>query len=60
MDKKRFFRDLDKFYFNSEKIEIIYQSTETKKINIEKKEKIITFVGKLNRSKDMIYLELQS
>ena len=49
--KKRFFRDLDKFYFNSEKIKIIYQSTETKNINLKKKEKIITFVGKLNRSK---------
>ena len=49
--KKRFFVGLDNFYFNSEKIEVIYQSTNRKKININKKEKIITFVGKLNKSK---------
>ena len=49
--KKRFFIGLDNFYHNSEKIEVIYQSTSRKKINIKKKEKIITFVGKLNRSK---------
>ncbi len=49
--KKRFFFGLDNFYFNSEKIEVIYQSTSRKKINFNKKEKIITFVGKLNKSK---------
>ena len=49
--KNRFFEDLDKFYLNSEKIDIIYQSTSKKKINFHKKEKIITFVGKLNKSK---------
>ena len=49
--KKRFFKDLNKFFLNSEKIEIIYQSTDKKKINLSKKEKIITFVGKLNKSK---------
>ncbi len=49
--KKRFFLGLDNFYFNSEKIEVIYQSTNRKRINIKKKEKIITFVGKLNKSK---------
>ena len=49
--KKRFFLGLDNFYFNSEKIEVIYQSTNRKKVNIDKKEKIITFVGKLNKSK---------
>ena len=49
--KKRFFLGLDNFYLNSEKIEVIYQSTSRKKINIKKKEKIITFVGKLNKSK---------
>ncbi len=49
--KNRFFKDLDKFYLNSEKIEIIYQSTSKNKINLRKKEKIITFVGKLNKSK---------
>ncbi len=49
--KKRFFEGLDNFYFNSEKVEVIYQSTSRKKINIYKKEKIITFAGKLNKSK---------
>ena len=49
--KKRFFLGLDNFYYNCEKIEVIYQSTNRKKININKKEKIITFVGKLNKSK---------
>ena len=49
--KKRFFEGLDNFYFNSEKVEVIYQSTSRKKINLNKKEKIITFVGKLNKSK---------
>ncbi len=49
--KKRFFQDINKFYYNSEKIEIIYQSTSKTHINLLKKEKIITFVGKLNKSK---------
>ena len=49
--KKRFFLGLDNFYLNSEKIEVIYQSTSRKKINITKKNKIIIFVGKLNKSK---------
>ena len=49
--KKRFFIGLENFYLNSEKIEVIYQSTSRKKINLSKKEKIITFVGKLNKSK---------
>ena len=35
--KKRFFLGLDNFYLNSEKIEVIYQSTSRKKINITKK-----------------------
>ena len=49
--KKRFFKDINKFYYNSEKIEIIHQSTSFEKIQFDKKEKIITFVGKLNKSK---------
>ncbi len=49
--KKRFFLGLDNFLINSEKIEVIYQSTNKKKININKKEKLITFAGKLNKSK---------
>ena len=49
--KKRFFLGLSKFFENSEKIEVIYQSTSRTYVNINKKEKIITFIGKLNRSK---------
>ncbi len=49
--KRRFFLGLSKFYENSEKVEVIYQSTNKTKVNINKKEKIITFVGKLNKSK---------
>ena len=49
--KKRFFLGLDNFNLNSEKVEVIYQSTSKKKININKKEKIVTFVGRLNKSK---------
>ena len=49
--KRRFFKDIDKFFYNSEKVEIIYQSTDSKNVELSKKEKIITFVGKLNRSK---------
>ena len=49
--KKRFFIGLDNFLLNSEKIEVIHQSTNKKKINIDKKDKLITFVGKLNKSK---------
>ena len=49
--KKRFFKDINKFYYNSEKVQVIHQSTNRKKIKLNKKEKIITFVGKLNSSK---------
>ena len=36
---------------NSEKLLVIHQSASKTKLNINKKEKIITFVGKLNRAK---------
>ncbi len=49
--KKRFFIGLNKFYQNSEKIDVIYQSTNKINVDISKKEKIISFVGKLNKSK---------
>ncbi len=49
--KKRFFLGIDNFYHNSEKVQVIYQSTSRVKINLDKKEKIITFVGRLNSSK---------
>ena len=49
--KKRFISNLDKFYHKSEKLDVIYQSTNKTKVNLNKKKKIITFVGKLNRAK---------
>ena len=49
--KDRFFEDIDNFYKKSEKISVIYQSTNKIKINLKKKEKLITFVGRLNKSK---------
>ena len=49
--KSRFFSELGKFYYNSEKVEVIPQSTSRAKVDLSKKEKIITFVGKLNKSK---------
>ena len=49
--KKRFLEDIKGFDINSEKMVVIYQSTEPTNVNIKKKKKWITFVGKLNRSK---------
>ena len=49
--KKRFINNLDKIYHKSDKLIVIYQSTNKIKIDFRKKEKIITFVGKLNRAK---------
>tara|TARA_B100000965_G_scaffold399640_1_gene419969 strand:+ start:219 stop:944 length:726 start_codon:yes stop_codon:yes gene_type:complete len=49
--KKRFITNLDKIYHKSDKLIVIYQSTNKVKVNFKKKEKIITFVGKLNRAK---------
>ncbi len=49
--KKRFITNLDKIYHKSNKLTVIYQSTNKVKVNFKNKEKIITFVGKLNRAK---------
>ena len=49
--KNRFLVDLNNFYKNSEKLEVINQSTNKPKIDFKKKKKIITFVGKLNSAK---------
>ncbi len=49
--KKRFLTKLDSFYHKSSKLEVIHQSTNKVKINLSKKKKIITFVGKLNSAK---------
>ena len=49
--KKRFLKDLKVFYHKSKKLDVIHQSTSKKKINLNKKKKLITFVGKLNSAK---------
>ena len=49
--KKRFITGIDKFYHKSKKLLVIYQSTSKKKINLKSKQKLITFVGKLNKAK---------
>ena len=46
-------------YINSDKLIVINQSAKKNKINIKSKKNLITFVGKLNRSKGMIYLVKQ-
>ena len=49
--KSRFIKDLQDIYAHSNKLQVIKQSINTKKINLDKKKKIITFVGKLNSAK---------
>jgi len=49
--KKRFLNNMDSSVVNSEKLTVIYQSSDKKKINFSKKKKWITFVGKLNTAK---------
>ena len=49
--KKRFLKNLDNFYHKSLKLEVIHQSINRTKVNISKKNKLITFVGKLNTAK---------
>ena len=49
--KKRFTTNLPEIYHKLDKLEVIHQSTNKTKINLSKKKKIITFVGKLNSAK---------
>jgi len=49
--KRRFLEGMKSDYINSEKLVVINQSAKKNKINLNKKKKIITFVGKLNKSK---------
>ena len=49
--KKRFINGIDKFYHKSKKLLVIYQSINKTKVNLKKKLKLITFVGKLNKAK---------
>ena len=49
--KKRFLKNLDNFYHKSSKLEVIHQSINRTNVDITKKDKLITFVGKLNSAK---------
>ena len=49
--KNRFFEGIDNFYSNCEKINIICQSTNKTFVNLDNKQNLIMFVGKLNKSK---------
>ena len=49
--KNRFLTKLNEIYIKSPKLIVIKQSADRQTINLKKKEKIITFVGKLNRAK---------
>ncbi len=48
--KNQFFKDIDEDNFKS-KYGICFQSTKKSKVNLNKKQKIISFVGKLNSAK---------
>ena len=49
--KNKFLINLDPIYIKSHKLEVIHQSINKEKIDITKKDKLITFVGKLNIAK---------
>ena len=49
--KKQFLFNLPKIYIKIQKLSVIYQSTVKPKINLKKKQNIITFIGKLNSAK---------
>ncbi len=49
--KKRFLEGIKNEIIKFDKLIVIHQSAKKNKINIKRKKKIITFVGKLNRSK---------
>ena len=49
--RDRFFLNLDKYELLLNKSTICYQSSSEVNINFRKKEKVITFIGKLNRAK---------
>ncbi len=49
--KKRFLQNMSSYYINSDKLIVINQSAKKININLKNKERLITFVGKLNKSK---------
>ena len=48
--RKRFLQGIEGLHLNSEKMVVVYQSADLKKVNLTKKSKWITFVGKLNKA----------
>ena len=49
--KKRFLEGFENKEINSEKLIVVYQSAKQTPVNLNRKQKTITFVGKLNKSK---------
>ena len=49
--KERFLSGLNEIYYKSSKLIVIRQSADVQKVKLRNKEKIITFVGKLNKAK---------
>mgnify|MGYP001217895307 CR=1 FL=1 len=49
--KRRFLEGMKSDYINSDKLIVIHQSAQKNKLSLKNKQKIITFVGKLNKSK---------
>ena len=49
--KERFIKDIPKIFHKIDKLDVVYQSTNKINVDIKKKEKIISFVGKLNHAK---------
>ena len=49
--KERFIDNLPKIFHKIDKLNVVYQSTNKIKVDIKKKKKIISFVGKLNYAK---------
>tara|TARA_Y100000590_G_scaffold216189_1_gene244953 strand:- start:1405 stop:3546 length:2142 start_codon:yes stop_codon:yes gene_type:complete len=49
--RKRFLEGIESLHIPSEKMEVIYQSTNPVNVNLNKKKNWITFVGKLNKAK---------
>ena len=49
--KSRFLKNLENFYHKSDKLNVIHQSINKTSVNINNKQQLITFVGKLNLAK---------
>jgi len=49
--KNRFLNELKNFYHKSDKLVVIHQSINKTSVDLKKKQKLITFVGKLNLAK---------